>query len=67
MTKKPKPTLVRVALSVAAVFTHLRHGKWEAGIGWWEGSTKVFDCSRSWYDGYWYGFRLGPFWAGCHY
>jgi hypothetical protein len=37
-------------------------GRVQLGIGWWAGSAKVFACTRQWYDGYWYGFRLGPFW-----
>lgn len=40
-------------------------GKWDFGIGWWEGSAKFFECSCTYYDGNWYGFRLGPFHASC--
>ena len=53
--------------AIASVARHLRHGDWEVGIGLWKGSAKVFACGRDWYDGWWYGFRLGPFWAACNY
>lgn len=33
----------------------------EVGVGWWPGSPKLFTCGRTYYDGWWYGFRLGPF------
>lgn len=31
------------------------------GLGWWQGSAKVFRWHRSYYDGWWFEFRLGPF------
>lgn len=33
----------------------------EWGVGWWKGSSRWFACGRIYYDGWWYGFRLGPF------
>lgn len=59
--------LLSLAEAAAEILRHLRHGDWDVGAGWWKGSAKAFACSRDWYDGYWYGFRLGPFWASCHY
>lgn len=40
----------------------LQRGRVAWGIGWWKGSAKAFAYSRIWCGGYWYGFRLGPFW-----
>lgn len=30
------------------------------GIGWWKGSSKALAWSRGYYDGQWFGVRVGP-------
>lgn len=51
--------------SVQQIYYDFLYGTWDYGIGWWEGSAKIFSFGRTYCDGYWYGFRLGPFWASC--
>lgn len=31
------------------------------GLGWWPGSNLLWSWSEVYYDGYWFGARLGPF------
>lgn len=48
------------------ILRDFRYGRWQFGCGWWKEAEGLwFACSRDWIDGWWYGFRLGPFWACC--
>lgn len=36
-------------------------GDWSVGMGWWKGSAKLMSYVNIWYDGWWWGVRVGPF------
>jgi hypothetical protein len=36
-------------------------GDWSVGMGWWKGSAKLMSYVNTWYDGWWWGVRVGPF------
>lgn len=35
--------------------------EYSIGIGWWHGSAKLYTYTNTWYDGWWWGMRIGPF------
>lgn len=47
-------------LEVAKWYACLNITSWTFGIGWWKGSSKVFTFTFYYYDGNYFGGRLGP-------
>jgi hypothetical protein len=46
--------------------THLTKGKWYCGCSFYKGKPMIF-IGRGYYDGWHYGFHLGPFWVSVSY